>query len=94
MKKQDETQNEDLEIDDKQKITAVFALMPVFADFMQDLEEKGFFTSDVRQKHTKNLIYKIRKFDEFLINSAPKEATDNQVDIQRWFRNAIKQCIG
>jgi len=79
-----------LSLEQRQKITAVFAILPVLADYLQDLEEDEVFPAAVRQKHTKNLIYKIRKFDEMMLNSTTAETIKCQHDVQLWFRNEIK----
>jgi hypothetical protein len=71
------------------KLLAAVALGPIVADFLSDAYDEGLLSVEVNQKHVKNLIYKLRKFDEFLIDTADQDAREQQIDIQRSFRQWI-----
>lgn len=73
---------------DEQKITTIVALLPVFGDLLQDIEPV--LHKELRQKHTDNLIYKIRKFDKAIMDHASAETTEQQILMQRAFRQWIE----
>lgn len=91
--KKSEIKQPELTNEQKRMMSAIYRFLPVFADFMQDLEEIGFFTPEIRQKHTKNLIYKIRKFDQFLISVNENHSDAEQIDAQIQFRQILKELL-
>ena len=91
--KKNEIKQPELTNEQKRMMSAVYRFLPVFADFMEDLNEIGFFTPEIRQKHTKNLIYKIRKFDAFLIAANENHSDVEQIDAQIQFRQVLKQLL-
>jgi len=71
-------------LNDNAKLLAAVALAPIIADFLEDVEH--ILTPEIRQQHTKNLIYKIRKFDKRMMDNASPETVTGQIDIQTEFR--------
>ena len=68
------------------KIVAVFAIMPVIADYLEDIDVSNNFkvTRD-------NLVAQIRKVDKKLFDSADIETVEQQINIQRAFRQWVNQ---
>lgn len=86
-------QKQELTPKEQHMISCVYRFLPVLADFIEDLNRSNVFPAEVRQAHTKNLVYKIRKFDEFLIKSNENHSDIEQVDAQIQFRNLLKELI-
>jgi len=63
------------------KLLASVALAPIVADFLEDAELTG-----LAKMKANMLIKQIRSFDNFIIGNADKEAMEQQIDIQRAFR--------
>ena len=74
---------------DEQKYTAIACVIPVIADLLEDLNE-DFFKQHIKVA-SKNLIAQIRRLDEFLMDKAPLEDIENQIDAQLSFRNWVKE---
>lgn len=72
----------------KVKLLASVGVLPVLADFLEDLQDEKSFHRDVKH-HVNNLISQIRKLDNYLIGNADLEAIEQQINIQRAFRNWI-----
>ncbi len=64
------------------------ALLPVLADIMEDLPMNG----EVGKERT-YCMKKIRKFDKMLIDTSSPETMEQQVDLQRAFRQWIENTI-
>lgn len=71
------------------KLLASVGLLPVLADFLEDLNEEKAFRTNVKIK-AQNLISQIRAFDELIMNTASAEAGEQQVNIQLAFRQWLK----
>lgn len=67
------------------KLLASVGILPVLADFLEDLNEDKAFKTNVKIK-AQNLINQIRTFDELIMNSATQDAGEQQVNIQLAFR--------
>jgi hypothetical protein len=67
------------------KFMTVVSIMPVLADFLEDLNEEKFFKTDVKMV-TQNLIAQVRKLDERVMKNADINAIEEQILIQREFR--------
>tara|TARA_R110000868_G_scaffold119513_5_gene317285 strand:- start:21363 stop:21578 length:216 start_codon:yes stop_codon:yes gene_type:complete len=63
------------------KLLASVALAPIVADFLEDAELKG-----TAKMKANLLISQIRAFDNFILSGADKETIEQQIDIQRAFR--------
>jgi uncharacterized protein YprB with RNaseH-like and TPR domain len=76
------------ELNNNAKLLISVAILPVIADLLQVVEH--LLTPEIRQQHTKNLIYKIRRFDQRIMNNADPSTVENQIDIQRAARQWMK----
>jgi len=73
------------------KLIASTAILPVLADFLEDLNEDKAFRTDMKIA-TLNLIGQIRKLDERIMKHASSETSEQQVNIQIAFRQWIKSA--
>lgn len=71
------------------KLLAAIGIMPVLADFLEDLNEDKAFRTDMKIA-TQNLIAQIRKMDERVMRDASPETSEQQVNIQIAFRQWLK----
>lgn len=67
------------------KLLASIALAPIVADFLEDAELKG-----LAKMKANLLINQIRAFDNFILTGASQESIEQQIDIQRAFRQWIE----
>lgn len=67
------------------KLLASIALAPIVADFLEDAELKG-----TAKMKANLLINQIRAFDNFILTGASKESIEQQILIQRAFRQWIE----
>jgi hypothetical protein len=67
------------------KLLAAIGIMPVLADFLEDLNEDKAFRTDMKIA-TQNLIGQIRKLDERIMKNASAETSEQQINIQIAFR--------
>lgn len=67
------------------KLLASIALAPIIADFLEDAELKG-----TAKMKANLLINQIRAFDNFILTGASQESIEQQIDIQRAFRQWIE----
>jgi hypothetical protein len=70
----------------EQKRIISISLLPVFADMLEDVPMRQLAKSE-RNK----LIAAIRAFDAFFMDEADAEEVEQQVDIQRWFREMLEK---
>jgi hypothetical protein len=68
------------------KLLAAVGLSPLIGDFLEDSELK--FEA---KKRANRLIKEIRSFDEFILKGASLETIEQQIDIQRAFRQWIEK---
>ena len=73
------------------KLIAATSILPVLADFLEDLNEDKAFRTDMKIA-TLNLIGQIRKLDERIMKNASNETSEQQVNIQIAFRQWIKSA--
>jgi hypothetical protein len=71
------------------KLIAATAILPVLADFLEDLNEDKAFRTEMKIA-TLNLISQIRKLDERIMNNASNETSEQQVNIQIAFRQWLR----
>jgi hypothetical protein len=69
----------------EQKAMAVCAVLPVIADFIEDLNDEQLFKKIIKQK-ANMLLLEIRKNDERLLKNTNDQAFAEQVKIQLAFR--------
>lgn len=67
------------------KLLASIALAPIIADFLEDAELKG-----TAKMKANLLINQIRAFDNFILTGASQESIEQQILIQRAFRQWIE----
>ena len=73
------------------KLIAATSILPVLADFLEDLNEDKAFRTDMKMA-TLNLIGQIRKLDERIMKHASAETSEQQVNIQIAFRQWLKSA--
>ena len=73
------------------KLIAATSILPVLADFLEDLNEDKTFRTDMKMA-TLNLIGQIRKLDERIMKNASNETSEQQVNIQIAFRQWLKSA--
>ena len=73
------------------KLIAATSILPVLADFLEDLNEDKAFRTDMKIA-TLNLIGQIRKLDERIMKNASTETSEQQVNIQIAFRQWLKSA--
>jgi hypothetical protein len=67
------------------KLLAVVGVLPVIADFLEDLVDSGRFKRDAKV-HVSNLIAHIRRLDNKIMTGADLDVVEQQIDVQRAFR--------
>jgi hypothetical protein len=73
------------------KIISSIAILPVLADFLEDLNEDKAFRTEMKMA-AQNLISQIRKLDERVMKNASPETSEQQVNIQIAFRQWLKSA--
>jgi hypothetical protein len=73
------------------KLISSIAILPVLADFLEDLNEDKAFRTDMKIA-TQNLIAQIRKMDERIMRDASPETSEQQINIQIAFRQWLKSA--
>ncbi len=71
------------------KLISSIAILPVLADFLEDLNEDKAFRTEMKMA-TLNLIGQIRKLDERVMKNASPETSEQQVNIQIAFRQWLR----
>lgn len=77
------------------KLVTLSAVLPVLADFIEDLNDQFVFKQDLKRK-ANILADEIRKIDNRLLqvqDGNSEEIFKQQVDLQLEFRNWIKETI-
>jgi hypothetical protein len=74
----------------EQKLLAVCGVLPVLADFIEDINDERLFQKRLKQK-ANMLLQEIRENDERLMKNGNIELFQQQVDIQMAFRKWIKE---
>jgi len=72
------------------KLIAATSILPVLADFLEDLNEDKAFRTDMKIA-TQNLIAQIKKIDERVIHDASQETGEQQVTKQIACRQRVKK---
>lgn len=67
-------------------IVAVFSLLPVMADYLEDIE----VTNNFKVKRN-NLVEQIRKLDRLMFDNSDIETIEQQINIQRAFRQWVNE---
>jgi hypothetical protein len=77
------------------KLVTLSAVLPVLADFIEDLNDQFVFKQDLKRK-ANILVDEIRKVDNRLLrieDGNSEEIFKQQIDLQLEFRNGIKDTI-
>ena len=77
------------------KLVTLSAILPVLADFIDDLNEQYVFKQDLKRK-ANMLVEEIRKVDHKVLQvygDNKEEIYQQQVELQLLFRNWIKETI-
>ena len=72
------------------KLITSISVLPVLADFLEDLNDEKFFSTQSKIQ-AQNLIAQIRKFDERVMMNADIQAIEEQIMIQRQFRQWVQE---
>lgn len=73
------------------KLIAIVGILPVLADFIEDLNDEKIFTKAIKMR-AKHLLDEIRKSDKRLLDDANQEIWNQQMDIQIAFRQWLKNA--
>jgi hypothetical protein len=73
-----------------EKLIVLTAILPVLGDYIEDLNDSNIFKHNIKRK-ANMFLDEIRKTDSLIIDSAVSDAMNQQVDIQRAFRQWVKE---
>lgn len=73
-----------------EKLIVLTAILPVLGDYIEDLNDANIFKQNIKRK-SNMFLDEIRKTDRLIIDTAVEEAMHQQVDIQRAFRQWVKE---
>lgn len=73
-----------------EKLIVLTAILPVLGDYIEDLNDANIFKRNIKRK-ANLFLDEIRKTDRLIIDSAVSDAMNQQVDIQRAFRQWVKE---
>lgn len=73
-----------------EKLIVLTAILPVLGDYIEDLNDSNIFKQNIKRK-ANMFLDEIRKTDRLIIDSAVSDAMNQQVDIQRAFRQWVKE---
>lgn len=73
-----------------EKLIVLTAILPVLGDYIEDLNDANIFKQNIKRK-ANMFLEEIRKTDRLIIDTAVEEAMNQQVDIQRAFRQWVKE---
>ena len=73
-----------------EKLIVLTAILPVLGDYIEDLNDANIFKKNVKRR-ANMFLDEIRKTDRLIIDSADADAQNQQIDIQRAFRQWVKE---
>jgi hypothetical protein len=73
------------------KLIAIVGILPVLADFIEDMNDEKIFTKAIKMR-ANHLLDEIRKSDKRLLDDANQEIWDQQMDIQLAFRQWLQNA--
>ena len=73
-----------------EKLIVLTAVLPVLGDYIEDLNDANVFKQNIKRKATM-FLEEIQKTDRLIINNSDPRAMEQQVDIQRAFRQWVKE---
>jgi hypothetical protein len=73
-----------------EKLIVLTAVLPVLGDYIEDLNDANVFKHNIKRK-ANLFLEEIQKTDRLIINNSDPRAMEQQVDIQRAFRQWVKE---
>ena len=73
------------------KLIAIVGILPVLADFIEDVNDEKIFTKAIKMR-ANHLLDEIRKSDKRLLDDANQEIWQQQMDIQLAFRQWLQNA--
>lgn len=73
------------------KLLATIGLLPVLADFIEDLNEQNLLTREMKLK-LNNIMNQIRTIDKRVMDSADARVIDEQINMQMAFRQWLTKA--
>jgi hypothetical protein len=73
------------------KLLASIGLLPVLADFLEDLNDQNLFAREMKISTT-NLCSQIRRIDERVMKGVSKEVSEEQINMQMAFRQWLTKA--
>lgn len=73
-----------------EKLIVLTAILPVLGDYIEDLNDANVFKHNIKRKASM-FLEEIQKTDRLIINNSDHRAMEQQVDIQRAFRQWVKE---
>ena len=74
-----------MKMSNEMKLLASIGLLPVLADFLEDLNDQNLFAREMKISTT-NLCSQIRRIDERVMKGVSKEVSEEQINMQMAFR--------
>lgn len=73
------------------KLLATIGLLPVLADFIEDLNDQNLLTREMKLK-LNNVMHQIRAIDKRVMDSADSRVIDEQINMQMAFRQWLTKA--
>ena len=70
------------------KLLAATFCLPVLRDFLEDLTEDKTLRFEAKKK-ANDVINSIDRFSKYLMQGAEREAAEQEIDLELWFRNSL-----
>jgi hypothetical protein len=77
-------------IETEKKLLVLCGVLPVLADYIEDLNMELVFSKNIKRK-ANMLMEEIRQNDERILKHTDMEVNAQQIDIQRAFREWVKE---
>jgi hypothetical protein len=77
-------------IETEKKLLVLCGVLPVLADYIEDLNMEFVFSKNIKRK-ANMLMDEIRQNDERILKHTDMEVNAQQIDIQRAFREWVKE---
>jgi len=77
-------------IETEKKLLVLCGVLPVLADYIEDLNMEYVFSKNIKRK-ANMLMDEIRQNDERILKHTDMEVNAQQIDIQRAFREWVKE---
>lgn len=73
------------------KLLAIIGLLPVLADFIEDLNDQNLLSRDMKVK-LGNVMHQIRTIDKRVMDSADSRVIEEQINMQIAFRQWLTKA--